>query len=66
MSVKLASSIVTQAQGGSIWSLFNTIQLMEIIFLIELEYPEKVDQYLHGFEFTLLNLPEVINPISLI
>ena len=41
--------------------MFNTLQLMELMALIELEYPDKLEQFFHGFEFALMNTPPKLN-----
>ena len=43
-----SSALATAAGGGTVWSLFNTLQLIEFIALVELDYPEKLDQFFHG------------------
>ena len=41
------------------------MQIIEIIALIELNYPEELDQFFHGFEFTFLNAPSEVNFVEI-
>ena len=49
-----ASSAVS---SGSLWVLFNALQMIELIALYDLDYSPELEQFFHGFEFTMLMMP---------
>lgn len=55
---------MTSATSGNFWNVFNVLQVIEMIALIELPYPEKLDQFFHGFEFSMLNTPNELNFVN--
>ena len=59
-----SSSLITSASSSNVWNIINLIQLIEIIALVDINYPERLEQFFRGFEFALLNTPEQINYIQ--
>ena len=49
MACALLSSLFSQSSTGNLWSLFNVLQIVEIVALLELDYPQKLEQFFHGF-----------------
>ena len=47
----------------SLWTLLNTYQLLVVVGMLEIEYPTKVDAFMHGFEFASLNVPDEYNVV---
>ena len=41
--------------------MFNVLQIIELMALVDLRYPAKLNQFLHGFKFSMLNPPEKFN-----
>ena len=60
----LVSSVLSTTSSSNVFSLFNVLQIIEMVALIELNYPEKLNQFYHGFEFTLMNTPSELNLVS--
>ena len=46
------------------WRAFNAMQLIDMIALIDIRYPEKLDQFFHGYKFSLLLVPEKYNFVN--
>ena len=61
-----ANMLASSASISKIFSLFNTLQIIQIAALIDLEYPPKLDQFYHGFKFTLLNTPPELNFVNIL
>ena len=49
---------------SSFWLIFNTLQAVEILSLIEVDHPDKLRKFFDGLEFTLLTFPEDWNPFN--
>ena len=41
--------------------ILNTLQMIEIIALVAVDYPNQLLQFFQGFDFTLLMVPESLN-----
>ena len=54
-SSAIVSSII--GVGGNVLSLFNFMQLIELMALTDMKYSERMNQFLIGFEFTLFSFP---------
>ena len=65
MGSSLASGLMTSGTSGNFWNVFNALQVIQMIALIELPYPEKLDQFFHGFEFSMLHTPDALNFVNL-
>ena len=51
--------------ASSFWLIFNTLQAIEILSLIEVDYPDILREFFDGLEFTLLIFPEEWNPFNM-
>ena len=47
--------------GSSYWLILNALQTVEMLSLVELNYPNPLLVYFEGFQFTLLSLPKEWN-----
>ena len=56
MTVSLSSKLFASAKNGSFWAVFNTLQIIQLISLIDLSYSERLEQFYHGFEFALIRM----------
>ena len=65
MASSMASSVLTSASGGNLWNMFNSVQIIEMVALIELNFPDRLEQFFHGYEFALLNTPEQVNAVQI-
>ena len=45
---------ITSIRNGRFWFVFNTLQMIELFALLDLNYPPRLEQFFHGFSFTLL------------
>ena len=64
IGASLLSGALTSAANSNMWSMFNVLQIIELMALIDLRYPSKLNQFLHGFKFSMLNPPEKFNYAS--
>ena len=62
----LVSSVLSTTSSSNIFSLFNVLQIIQMVALIELDYPEKLNQFYHGFEFTMMNTPSELNIVRMV
>ena len=65
MASSMTSSVLTSASGGNLWNMFNSVQIIEMAALIELDFTDRLEQFFHGYEFTLLNTPEQVNVVQI-
>ena len=54
MASSIASGLVSSAGSSHLWNIVNVIQTIEVMALIELPYPEKLEQFFDGYKFALL------------
>ena len=54
------------ASASSFWMIFNTLQAIEVLSLIEVDYPDSLMEFFDGLEFTLLTFPEDWNPFHVL
>ena len=52
--------------GSSYWLILNALQAVEMLSLVELNYPNPLLLYFEGFQFTLLGLPEEWNLLKIL
>lgn len=60
----VVAAVLSSTSSSNFWNFLNMIQIIEIIALTELKYPASLDQFFHGFEFLLLNVPSDMNFVS--
>ena len=56
--VALLSNVGSQAMNDNIFTVLNVLQEVEILALVDLNYPTKLDQFFLGFKFASLHPPE--------
>ena len=65
VGVSSATSIATTgAAGASFWIVLNSLQAIEMLALVNLDYPNPLISFFDGFEFALLSFPEEWNPLN--